>query len=176
MAIRVVNLTATIEIDRKIKLATIRPVNKRFSGVPMKFKQITFLVFNGNKIVSVGGRSICKVEAVAREFVHSLEPTAKVQGFAIKNMVGSLNTETFIDLDATYERVKNHEKCIYEPELFAALYVYAKDCLVILFHTGKVIFTGAKEYKFMIDTWNLLLSHIQWKPIHLTKSLSVPQQ
>ena len=90
MAIRVVNLTVIIELDKELKLPPARPVNKRFSGIPVKFQGLTFLVFNGRKIVSVGGSSAYQVKIIAREFVHSLESTAKIESFTVKNLVGSL--------------------------------------------------------------------------------------
>ena len=166
MSIRVVNLTAIIELSEKLTLPTADLPNKKFSGIPVKFKGLTFLVFNGRKIVSVGGNSAYQVKVAAREFVNSLETTAKIDNFTVKNMVGSLSTKALIALDATYETMKKQEKCIYEPELFAALYVYTKNCLVIIFHTGKVIFTGTKDHRSMVSAWELLKYRIQWKLVN----------
>mgnify|MGYP001572218002 FL=1 len=93
--------------------------------------------------------------------------------FIVENKVGSLTTGRCIDLGKTYETIKISEKCIYEPELFAALYVYTKNSLVTIFHTGKVIFTGTQDYKLMNQAWDLVAQKIQWKPIHSTKNSSV---
>ena len=174
MSIRIVNLTVVIEVDQVVTLSTTKRTAS-FSGVPIKFKNITFLVFRGKKIVSVGGTSEYEVKKITREFLATLSPTPKIVNFTVKNKVGSLTTGRCIDLGKTYETIKISEKCIYEPELFAALYIYTKNCLVTLFHTGKVIFTGTQDYKFMNQAWDLVVHKIQWKPTHSMKNSSVRQ-
>ena len=170
----IVNITATFSIRGPIKLPksvefryylTKKSQNiVQFPGAIYKKFGHSFIIFKTGKIVCVGGKNINILETVCIKVARILHGISRIYNFEIKNIVGSLNLGQMIHLDSTAESIKAKDiRICYDPELMEAIYAYTKHCLVILFHTGKVIFTGVKKEDNIIIAWAEISHCLVWR-------------
>ena len=170
----IVNITATFSIEGPMKIPnsakfkyymTKKSKNMiEFPGAIYKKYGHTFILFKTGKIICIGGKEIEVLENICTKVAKIINDSGKIYNFEIRNLVSSLNTGTFLDLDSSAESIKSKKfRICYDPELFAALLIYTENCLVILFHTGKVIFTGVKTQENIYKAWETIKHHLIWK-------------
>merc|ERR1712233_62402 len=161
------NIVATVDLDcgkldlKKIAMharnAEYNP--KRFAAVIMRIREprTTALIFSSGKMVCTGAKSEKESRLAARKYARVIQKLgfpAKFKDFKIQNMVGSVDVKFPIRLE---KLVLSHSQfSSYEPELFPGLiYRMVKPRIVLLiFVSGKVVLTGAKQRKEIDDAFN----------------------
>ena len=132
---------------------------KRFAAVIMRIRdpRTTALIFSSGKMVCTGAKSEADSRLAARKYariVQKLGFDAKFLDFKVQNIVGSCDVRFAIRLEGL---VLTHSQfSSYEPELFPGLvYRMVKPRIVLLiFVSGKVVLTGAKERQEIYDAFN----------------------
>ncbi|CAG0884030.1 unnamed protein product [Cyprideis torosa] len=160
------NIVSTVNLGCKLDLKKIalharnaeyNP--KRFAAVIMRIRdpRTTALIFSSGKMVCTGAKSEADSRLAARKYariVQKLGFDAKFLDFKIQNIVGSCDVRFAIRLEGL---VLTHSQfSSYEPELFPGLiYRMVKPRIVLLiFVSGKVVLTGAKERQEIYDAFN----------------------
>lgn len=159
------NITATTDLKCSLDLKNIImrvPMVKynpdRFSGLTMRIKspKATAHLFSNGKMVCLGTKSEMELNTAGYEFTRLLiylGYEVEFTGFTIKNMVCSCDVGFKLSLETM---IDNYYGCIFEPEIYPALYYYVKNVTLIVFHTGKVIATGGKTKKQIDEAYNIL--------------------
>ena len=125
---------------------------KRFPGAVYRIAdpKIACLIFSSGKIVLTGARNEKALTEGIAVVVKSLKSAGiephKDPKIAITNMVCSYNLGKIINLNKIAITL-NVENIEYEPEQFPGLVYRVKDpkIVVLLFSSGKIILTGAKN-------------------------------
>ena len=170
----IVNVTATFTIrgpisipnSAKYKYYLSKKSQKmiEFPGAVYKKFGHTFILYKSGKIICVGGKDIRIIEKICSKVAKIISGMSRIYDFKINNLVACLSLGNFLDLENTAESIKSKKiRICYDPELFASLLIYTKKCLVIVFHTGKVIFTGVKTQNHIFEAWNIVKHHLIWK-------------
>ena len=171
----IVNITATFSIRGPMKIpksAEYKYYMTKKSGdiiefpgaIYKKFDHTFIILYKTGKIICVGGKDINILEHVCIKVAKIVNGSSRIYNFEVKNLVSCLSTGTFLDLDTSAESIKTKKfRVSYDPELFSALLIHTDNCLVILFHTGKVIFTGVKTENHIFEAWNIVKHHLIWK-------------
>lgn len=170
----IVNITATFTIrgpilmpkSAKYKYYLSKKSQKmiEFPGAIYKKFGHTFILYKSGKVVCVGGKKIDILQNICTKIAKILCGLSRIYDFKIKNLVACRSLGNFLDLNLTAESIKSKKiRICYDPELFASLLVYTENCLVMLFHTGKVIFTGAQTEKDINEAWELTKHQLIWK-------------
>ena len=155
--VQIQNVVAVATLGQRIDLLSIIKVfvnvdyrPKRFPGLVFKLKQpkTTTLIFGNGKMVCTGARSEREAFSAVRKVVRELKRAGFIilgrPRITIENVVASAYVGGEVDLEAAADRLAN---IMYEPEQFpAAIYRMEEPKVVILiFHTGKLVITGAKR-------------------------------
>ena len=135
-----------------ISAEEIPKTRKRFNGVKISLPKSTCLLFRNGAVTIVG--------------VKSLEDAAKIPGYLacmfpnatltaplrIVNIVGTTNAHSSLKLRNLYQLCKNNHLITYTPETFPGMKITLRDNLVaIVFHTGKIVLTGAKSTEDLLS-------------------------
>ncbi|KII64876.1 TATA-box-binding protein [Thelohanellus kitauei] len=151
------NIVATINMGCQVDLRTValsarnaeyNP--KRFAAVIMRIRnpRTTALVFSSGKLVLTGARTEEEARIAARKharIIQKLGFPAFFCDFKIQNIVASCDVMFPIRLEGIHSEHTNFSS--YEPELFPGL-VYrlvSPKVVVLVFVSGKIVFTGAKR-------------------------------
>ena len=161
------NITATGDLGcfLKLKDVALQVPNSKFNdvqgrcfGLTLKLKnpKATVRIFHTGKVVCLGTKSHSDLKNVGQELLRLLDTligSAEFTGFTINNMVGSCDIGHKLDLGKLYETIGGK----FEPELFPAFHYCTKNkTTLLIFQSGKVIATGAKQ----IDDLNEAHAHI----------------
>ena len=150
---KITNMVIKFVLDFDIELSFLQFVftnidyrPQRFNGAIVKDFGCTLLVFRNGKINVVGVQSIDQAKDAIKEFCKSLSQPNTVKEMVMVNLVASASLDRQINLQKLAE---NFSHCIsYHPELYPAAY-YSKSkydkSKVLIFHTGKLVFTGFKS-------------------------------
>ena len=172
----IVNITATFKVRGPMKIPETAEykyyMTKKskdiieFPGAIYNKFGHTFILYNTGKIIWLRrGKDINILEHVCTKVAKIVNGMSRIYDFEIKNLVGCMSLSKFLDLDSSAESIKsmNKMRIVYDPELFAALLIYTENCLIILFHSGKVIFTGVTNQSNINQAWNLIKEYLIWK-------------
>ena len=107
----------------------------------------TGLLFRSGKLVCTGARDIESSRLAARKLgriVQKIGFAVKFIDFKVQNIVATSDVRFPIDLEQI--ALTHGRFCTYEPEIFPGLVYRMLDpkVAVLIFVTGKVVFTGAK--------------------------------
>ena len=168
--VKIRNVVASVDLHQKIDLNAIVKtfVNvdyhpKRFPGLVFKLKRpkTSTLIFNTGKMVCTGARSV----KLARRAVKRVVKELKEDGFIItgkpdiiiQNIVSTADMGVRVDIEGAAELLDN---VMYEPGMFpGAIYRMAKPRVVILlFHSGKMVITGAKKENYAEEATRKLMA------------------
>lgn len=116
--------------------------NKRFSGKIIKKSNVCFLLFRSGKVIMTGVKNIKQAIKILTKILKKYNSKAGIKSFKIINMTFS----GIVNYSVTWEKVKNQKCFKYEPEIFPALYWKKDSITVMLFHSGKYVLTGVKDY------------------------------
>ena len=141
--------------------STYNDINGRCFGLNLKLKnpKATARIFHTGKVVCLVTKLQSELEKVGHEIVRLLAPcSAKFTGFIINNMVGSCDVGCKLDLEKLYETIGGK----YEPELFPALQYNTQNKITLLiFHSGKMVATGAKQKHDLDDAHAFIFPLLQ---------------
>ncbi len=169
---KIENVVATVvtEITEKIDLTKIARKfedveynPERFPGLVMRITdpKATFLIFSTGKMVITGLRRADQASFGVKKIVKSIKKAGinvSNPEITIQNIVASGDLHTFIDLNMAAIIMEN---AMYEPEVFPGLIYRMKDpkTVFLIFSTGKVVCTGAKNKKFVKEAF-IKLNHV----------------
>ena len=139
------------KIARKFEDVEYNP--ERFPGLVMRINEpkSTFLIFSTGKMVITGLRRADEAGPGVKKIMKSIKKAGiEVANpvITIQNIVASGDLHTFIDLNMAAIIMEN---TMYEPEVFPGLIYRMPDpkTVFLIFSTGKVVCTGAKNRKFV---------------------------
>jgi transcription initiation factor TFIID TATA-box-binding protein len=157
---KIENVVATVimEITEKIDLTKIARKfedveynPERFPGLVMRITdpKATFLIFSTGKMVITGLRRADEASPGVKKIMKSIKSAGinvSNPEITIQNIVASGDLHTFIDLNTAAIIMEN---AMYEPEVFPGLIYRMQDpkTVFLIFSTGKVVCTGAKNKK-----------------------------
>ncbi len=163
---KIENVVATVimEITEKIDLTKIARKfedveynPERFPGLVMRINdpKATFLIFSTGKMVITGLRRADEASPGVKKIIKSIKNAGinvSNPEITIQNIVASGDLHTFIDLNKAAIIMEN---AMYEPEVFPGLIYRMKDpkTVFLIFSTGKVVCTGAKNKKFVKEAF-----------------------
>ncbi|CAF2265493.1 unnamed protein product [Rotaria magnacalcarata] len=162
------NIVSTVSLGCKLDLKRIalqarnaeyNP--KRFAAVIMRIRspRTTALIFTSGKMVCTGAKTEDDSIQAARRYARVIQKLgfpAKFLDFKIQNMVGSADVSFKIRLEAL--ALAHESYCSYEPELFPGLIyrVIQPKIVLLIFSSGKVVLTGAKERREIHEAFELV--------------------
>ncbi|MCW1297948.1 MAG: TATA-box-binding protein [Candidatus Parvarchaeota archaeon] len=164
--VRIENVVASASLHKEIpleKVASILPNTEynpeQFPGLVLRLNKegITSLVFSSGKIVCTGAKSERGVGEAVKQIIKEIRKAGvnirAKPDIEIQNMVASGNLGMRLNLNDLAFKLENAE---YEPEQFPGLVykVPASHITFLLFGTGKIVCTGAKnerEIKQAVD-------------------------
>ena len=142
------------EREAQLKLKERLPLEVKydknaFKGLTLRILypvKATLLLFHTGKVVCIGTKSLTELLTAGHYFTHILflhgyQPV--FSGFTVKNMVSSWSSGGRLKVEQLYAEHGG----IYEPELFPALLFYVGNVTLLIFHSGKVVATGARRHK-----------------------------
>ena len=137
------------KIARKFEDAEYNP--ERFPGLVLRITdpKATFLIFSTGKMVITGLRIADEASPGVKKIIKSIKSagiSVSNPEITIQNIVASGDLHTFIDLNMAAIIMEN---VMYEPEVFPGLIYRMQDpkTVFLIFSTGKVVCTGAKNKK-----------------------------
>ena len=169
MSLRVVNIVATFSLNTNIDLKQLshkyfKAIYKpsRFGGLIYKLKLGTALIFSNGSCVIAGAKSEENIKSVIRIITRMV--SSKPSEYRIRNIVATCdlrlravkNSGTIFNLSIIKEKAP---KASYEPERYSAL-VMDLGVKAIIFHNGKINFTGAKDFEELNNAYNYILKFL----------------
>ena len=171
--VEIVNVVASgslgVELDLDLVATDIgQPLAEynpdKYPGMYVRFEDASPLitVYRTGKYIITGANSEVQSDALRRKFLSLLAEMGIIsepedEWFAIQNYVCTAEIGQTQDLN-TLAITLGLEKTEYEPEQFPGL-IYrpeSGDCVVLIFATGKVVLTGAKELEIAEETFDQL--------------------
>ena len=158
------NCTVVGDLNQRpvpIDLLSAEPMRK-FEAAILRTGHATFLVYKTGKVVCVGAANPDvaseEFQKLPAEIHRRLDANAaRISTFLQKSFVATLDSVSNVvchggfnqslRLDRVYDHFRYHPGVIYEPELYPALKLDVKGATLLLFTSGKVIITGAKDIK-----------------------------
>ena len=154
----VMDITEKIDLNkiaRKFEDAEYNP--ERFPGLVMRITdpKATFLIFSTGKMVITGLRRADEAGPGVKKVTKSIKKAGidvSNPEITIQNIVASGDLHTLIDLNKAAIIMENS---MYEPEVFPGLIYRMKEpkTVFLIFSTGKVVCTGAKDKKFVKEAF-----------------------
>lgn len=171
--VKIQNVVATVSVACELNLQDInfRTRNSeynpsRFHGVVMRMREprCTALIFRTGKIICTGARNEDQAHLGARKFARILQKLGyrvKFNDFKMQNIVATVDLRFPIRLENLNQ--VHGQFSSYEPELFPGLiYRMVKPRMVLLiFVNGKIVFTGAKTRKEIMDCLEVIYPILQ---------------
>ncbi len=171
---KVQNIVASISLKTQIPLNKLKKLQNtqynpdQFPGLVLRLPDIhvTFLVFGSGKLVCTGGRS---KEDIINAMGRLLKELRKINvnirtkwKIEIQNIVASGDLNRPLDLNKIAYAVDETE---YNPEQFPGLVYKLSNSKItfLLFGTGKIVCTGAKNIAEIDDAIKILVSAINKK-------------
>ena len=120
----------------------------------------TTLIFSSGKIVCTGAKSEAEIKDIVKMVIKELKKVkiniTKKPDITIQNMVASGDINMTLNLDKLAFKLENAE---YEPEQFPGLVYKVPNSHItfLLFGTGKIVCTGAKNEKEIKDAVKKLI-------------------
>ena len=132
---------------------------QRFASVVMRIRdpKTTALIFASGKVVCTGAKSEKAAKDATRKYakiIQKLDFPAKFKDFKIQNVVASVDLKFPVRLEGL--AFSYGAFCQYEPELFPGLVfrIAQPKVVLLIFVSGKVVFTGAKERAHIVEAFN----------------------
>lgn len=161
------------EIANKIWNCEYNPrQNFNMLKIRLRSPRATCLLYANGKVVIVGVKSIEQAQEagnkLARKIAHAKKTNIKFDDgeMTIHNIVASTTLGYRVDFESLV--LSRRLKTVYEPQLFApAIKIIctssgADKLIAKLFYTGKIIFTGTKNFENIVN-FNKILQRILWR-------------
>ena len=170
--VKIQNVVASASLHHDIPLekVTITLPNteynpEQFPGLVLRLaKGKTALIFSSGKIVCTGAKSESEVSDTVKMIIKELKKVKifikKKPDITIQNMVASGDIKMKLNLDRLAFKLENAE---YEPEQFPGLVYKVPNSHItfLLFGTGKIVCTGAKNGKEIKDAVKKLVKTLK---------------
>tara|TARA_B100000683_G_C12484312_1_gene552512 strand:- start:509 stop:1174 length:666 start_codon:yes stop_codon:yes gene_type:complete len=135
------------DISQKVQYCDFNPPKFAAMTIRIREPKTTALTFSSGNMVCTGSKDIPNSLLACRKYTRLLQKHIKVsfQGFRIQNIVASVGVPYPLKL---HELAKDHGPYVsYEPSLFpgAVLRVQNPKVVFLLFRSGKIVVTGAKD-------------------------------
>jgi len=135
------------EISQKVQYCDFNPPKFAAMTIRIRDPKTTALTFSSGNMVCTGSKDIPNSLLACRKYTRLLQKHINVsfQGFCIQNIVASVGVPFPLKL---HELAKDHGPYVsYEPSLFpgAVLRVQNPKVVFLLFRSGKIVVTGAKQ-------------------------------
>lgn len=135
------------DISQKVQFCDFNPPKFAAMTIRIREPKTTALTFSSGNMVCTGSKDIPNSLLACRKYTRLLQKHIKVsfQGFRIQNIVASVGVPYPLKL---HELAKDHGPYVsYEPSLFpgAVLRVQNPKVVFLLFRSGKIVVTGAKD-------------------------------
>jgi len=152
------------KLATKLERAEYNP--EQFPGLILKMDvpKASALLFSSGKIICTGTKSMREARKAIEAIVKKLEAIGlKVTGkpdMEVQNMVASGSVGGKLNLNEIVFKFENTE---YEPEQFPGLVYKLPDSHItfLLFGTGKIVVTGAKSEKEIIESVYILRDQLR---------------
>jgi len=152
------------KLATKLERAEYNP--EQFPGLILKMDvpKASALLFSSGKIICTGTKSMHEARKAIEAIVKKLEAIGlKVTGtpdMEVQNMVASGSVGGKLNLNEIVFKFENTE---YEPEQFPGLVYKLPDSHItfLLFGTGKIVVTGAKSEKEIIESVYILRDQLK---------------
>ena len=135
------------EISQKLQYCDFNPPKFAAMTIRIRDPKTTALTFSSGNMVCTGSKDIPNSLLACRKYTRLLQKHIKVsfQGFRIQNIVASVGVP--YPLKLTELAVDHGPYVSYEPTLFpgAVLRVENPKVVFLLFRSGKIVVTGAKD-------------------------------
>ena len=150
------NLECEINFERFRELgASIFSYNpKSYHGAYFQLSKGKVTLYRSGKYIIVGLKSLDDIESAFKEFFSIISKNYEIKNAQlpqIQNIVATYDFETTVDLQKIFTS-SNLENMEYEPEQFSGLIFRDTDCSVLLFRSGKSVFTKAKKIDQLLKT------------------------
>ena len=166
---RITNLVVKFVLNFEITLNFLQFVldkvdyrPKRFNGAIVKDFGVTLLVFRNGKVNVVGAKSLDGAETAMKKFCELMGHPYTYKQMDMVNLVATASVGKQLNL--THIAQKFPSMISYHPELYPAAY-YTEDKhskpKVLIFHTGKLVFTGFKSFDNVNNIYCKLLTLFQ---------------
>lgn len=157
--VKIENMVSAITLDTKIdlkkfvkKVSGIEYNPENFPGAVFRIKEpkLAMLLFSSGKVICTGARSNKDIEIAVEQLKKKLkEGGITIRGkpqVEVQNIVSSSSVDFKVNLDKLAIECMNTE---YEPEQFPGLVYRLEDpkTVMLVFRSGKMIITGAKNTK-----------------------------
>ncbi|KAF0687659.1 Aste57867_20643 [Aphanomyces stellatus] len=163
MEVTIVNMVGSGRLGNKIVLQeVVTKTNKRAELIPKKNcvllklnnPKASAMIFPSGKLVCTGQSSEEGLKAAAQKCTQLLKNSGfhvSLSDFQLENVIGRADSEFRILLEEL--ALKYPDLTTYEPELYPALvYRMPKPKVhILIFASGKVVFTGSKESRHLRD-------------------------
>tara|TARA_Y100000592_G_scaffold95775_1_gene162988 strand:+ start:451 stop:1125 length:675 start_codon:yes stop_codon:yes gene_type:complete len=153
---RIVNVVCTFSISERVDLRNLTSKlpwaefnAKKFAAASIRLRspRSTCLCFSSGNLVVTGTVSENDALLASRRYAAILRryvnPRVRMQRFRIQNIVATCECNCCVDLQQVHAHWQTH--CSYEPEVFPGLIMRLEKVVVLIFRSGKVVLTGAKE-------------------------------
>ena len=167
-----------IKISRKYEDVEYNP--ERFPGLIMRIKEpkATFLIFSTGKMVITGLKRADEASPGVKKVVKYLKKAGinvSNPEITIQNIVASGDLHTYIDLNMAAIIMEN---VMYEPEVFPGVIYRMGDpkTVFLLFSTGKVVCTGAKNKEIVRDAFLKIYHEVRELGITKEKKANIDNQ
>ena len=123
----------------------------RFNGSKLRLPNCTCLIFANGALTVVGVKSLLEVKKIPHYLSCSLPGANLVKQengnfLRICNIVATSNFGSPCNLHQLFESHRHNYIICYTPETFPGMKFHLRNNLVaIVFHTGKIVITGAKS-------------------------------
>ena len=141
--------------------------NTRFNGAKIKLPNSTCLLFQNGAVTIVGVKSLLEAAKIPNYLLCLFPNTHLIEQengelLRICNIVASADFGSRVSLTDLYESEKPHSLITFTPETFPGLKITLRKALVaIVFHSGKIIITGAKTMEDIQFAENKIMQKIQ---------------
>mmetsp|Transcript_3466 Transcript_3466/g.8176 ORF Transcript_3466/g.8176 Transcript_3466/m.8176 type:complete len:200 (-) Transcript_3466:3350-3949(-) len=167
---KIQNIVSTVELNMilDLKKIALRAKNseynsKRFHALIMRSRdpKATALIFKSGKMVCTGAKNENKGKEAIAKFVRAIKQAGfknvRLKNYQVRNIVASTDFKIPLRLDSIMYAYRGF--CMYEPEIFPGLIFRptSTKAVVMIFSSGKVVFTGVKSEEDLDRIHNFIL-------------------
>ncbi|KAL3318128.1 TATA-binding protein [Cichlidogyrus casuarinus] len=158
-----VDLMCRIELRKVVMYIRNAEYNpKRFPGVVIRIREprVVCIVFRNGKLVTTGSKSIDTNNLAARKCARILQKlgfSVQFYNYKVENLVALADLRFPIRLEGVL--MANEHLTQYEPEVFPGLVfrILKPKITVIIFVSGKILFTGGKSIDSINEAFNSIV-------------------
>ena len=169
--VRLVNVVCTFcvnqnmdltELTHKIPFAEFNAKKFAAASIRLFAPRSTCLVFSSGNLVVTGCTSEDHALLASYRYVNMLRKflrlPLRMRKFRIQNLVAASTLSFNVDLVQMAEHYQLH--CNYEPEIFPGLIFRVPGLVVLIFRSGRIVLTGAKNRKNIITAFEELYNDL----------------